>query len=66
MQRYDYGVDNDNYWLVMKEYKTSLKQWRLKQKGSLQSNLALYLNIFSNVLNCAKFLTENSSYTHTA
>ncbi len=57
---YDFGVDGENYWLIMKLYKCSLKTWRVKQVASLQKNLLLYLNIFMNVLNTVLFLTENS------
>jgi serine/threonine protein kinase len=59
-QMYDFGVDNDNYWVVMKNYKCSLKQWRSVQTKSLHENLPLYLNVYANVLNTVSFLNENS------
>lgn len=55
---YDYGVDNDYYYIVMKEYKCSLKKWRLKQKTPLLLNMSLYLNIFKRLLEAFKFLAD--------
>lgn len=43
----------------MKRYKTSLKDWREHQTKSLKENLLLYLNVFSDVLNVSRFLSEN-------
>ena len=61
--RYDFGIDShgENYWIVMKLYKSSLKAWRTRQTKTLTQNLHLYLNIFMNILNTVLFLTENSS-----
>ena len=56
---YDFGVDGENYWIIMKLYKSSLKTWRHKQTKPLSQNLPLYLNIYMNVLNSILFLTEN-------
>ena len=56
---YDYGTDDDYYWIVMKKYKCSLKHWRKKQTAPLTQNLALYLNIYMNILNSFQFLFEN-------
>ena len=47
---YDYGVDNDNYYLVMKNYPCSLRLWRRKQEESMEDNLPLYLYIYKQVL----------------
>jgi serine/threonine protein kinase len=47
---YDYGVDDNNYFIVMKKYQCSLKEWRLKQTKSLQENLSLYLSIYKDIL----------------
>eukprot|EP01105_Mastigella_eilhardi_P019982 TRINITY_DN4728_c0_g1_i4.p1 TRINITY_DN4728_c0_g1~~TRINITY_DN4728_c0_g1_i4.p1 ORF type:complete len:1345 (-),score=379.66 TRINITY_DN4728_c0_g1_i4:118-4152(-) len=57
---YDFGVSSDNYWLVMKSYKASLKKWRQQQSAPLAKMLPLYLNIFSQVLTAAQFLIENN------
>jgi len=38
----DYGVDDNCFWIVMKRYKTSLKDWREKQTKTLEENLPLY------------------------
>jgi len=45
----DYGVDQNHFWIVMKRYSTSLKDWRDHQTKSLDENLLLYLNIYSNI-----------------
>ena len=42
---YDYGVDGESYWIIMKSYKCSLKEWRLKQTSPFMANLPLYLSI---------------------
>lgn len=46
---YDYGVDGSYFWMTMKYYRASLKQWRLRQTKSLSENLLLYLNIYNQV-----------------
>jgi len=56
---YDFGTDDEYYWIIMKRYKCSLKEWRRKQTAPLAQNLSLYLNIYMNVLNTFQFLTEN-------
>ncbi|PRP83232.1 hypothetical protein PROFUN_09444 [Planoprotostelium fungivorum] len=56
---YDFGVDQENYWLVMKLYRMNLKEWRLKQTKSLAENLPLYLNIYTCILNTVIFLPDN-------
>lgn len=57
---YDYGVDGESYWIIMKAYKCSLKEWRLRQtQTALAQALPLYLNIFHAVLNTVQFLAEN-------
>ena len=57
---YDYGVTKDNYYIVMKEYKTSLKTWRLKQTTHFLQNIPLYMNIFKRILESYKFLYDNN------
>jgi hypothetical protein len=56
---YDFGTDDEYYWIIMKRYKCSLKEWRRKQIAPLAQNLSLYLNVYMNVLNTFQFLTEN-------
>ena len=57
---YDFGVDNENYWIVMKAYKTSLRKWRIQRRGdTLHDMLPLYLNVFSDVLGVCMLLLEN-------
>lgn len=60
---YDYGVDSNSYYLVMKRYPLSLRDWRLKQVGSMSDNISSYLHIFKQVLNAVE-VTHNHSVTH--
>jgi len=60
---YDYGVDSNSYYLVMKRYPLSLREWRLKQVGSMSDNISLYLHIFQEVLNAVE-VTHNHFITH--
>eukprot|EP01125_Pyxidicula_operculata_P002656 TRINITY_DN124_c7_g1_i1.p1 TRINITY_DN124_c7_g1~~TRINITY_DN124_c7_g1_i1.p1 ORF type:complete len:2853 (+),score=800.21 TRINITY_DN124_c7_g1_i1:78-8636(+) len=59
-QLIDYGVDEHHFWIVMRRYATSLKDWRNKQSKSLEENLLLYLNVYDYVLNTSRFLEENN------
>lgn len=43
---YDYGVDGESYWIIMKSYKCSLKEWRSRQSAPFTANLPLYLSIY--------------------
>jgi len=47
---YDYGVDANSYYIVMKKYKSSLRQWRLEQSKSLNENLPVYLSMYREFL----------------
>jgi len=47
---YDYGVDGSHYYIVMKRYQSSLRQWRLEQTSSLNENLPLYLSVYREFL----------------
>lgn len=47
---YDYGVTKTDYIIIMKRYPSSLKQWRVKEKGTWQDNLATYLTLYKDVL----------------
>ena len=60
---FDYGVDNDYYYIVMKMYPNSLKGWRLQQKGSFSEMLPVYLNIFRDVLKAVAII-HNYKTTH--
>jgi serine/threonine protein kinase len=57
---YDYGVDDEFYYIIMKEYKCSLKFWRGQQKNDLNNNLMLYMEIFYRVLLGVKMMTQNN------
>ncbi|KAL9642250.1 hypothetical protein ABK040_007250 [Willaertia magna] len=57
---YDYGVSDDYYYIVMKEYKCSLKSWRAKQTQPFLQSIPLYMNIFKRILESYKFLYDNN------
>ena len=57
---YDYGVDDDQYYIIMKEYRTSLRTWREKQTTPLSQLLPLYMRIFYKVLESIKFLCDHN------
>ena len=47
---YDYGVDSQSYYIVMKKYATSLGEWRRNQGDSIsvfKQNLSLYVSIYN-------------------
>jgi len=58
-QLYDYGVDNDHYYIVLKRYQMSLKDWRSKQTASFNDNLPVYLNIFREILKAVRTIHHN-------
>lgn len=60
---YDYGVSEDSYYIVMKRYATSLREWRLKQAPNMHDNLSLYLSIFREILKCFKTI-HSHQVTH--
>jgi len=59
---YDYGVDEEHFWIIMRLYKDSLKGWRKRQKTPWYENLPLYLNIYEKVLETMLFLTQNRNF----
>ena len=60
---YDYGVDESDYYIVMKKYSGSLLNWRQKQTASMHENLSLYLSIFREILKCFKII-QSHNVTH--
>ena len=57
-QLYDYGVDHESYYIVMKRYPNSLRQWRLNQIKPLEDMLSIYLNIFKDILKTLQIIHE--------
>jgi len=57
-QLYDYGVDKESYYIVMKLYPNSLRQWRINQKKPLSEMLSVYLNIFRDILKTLEIIHE--------
>ena len=62
-QLYDYGCDDEYYYIVMKRYPISLKKWRIQQKQSLKEMLPTYLSIFKDVLHAVQII-HNNRITH--
>ena len=60
---YDYGVDESSYYIIMKRYSGSLKEWRGKQKPHMKDNLSLYLSIYREILKCLKAI-HSKNVTH--
>ena len=60
---FDYGVDQGSYYIVMKRYTGSLRDWRLNQKPNIMENLSLYLSIYREVLKCCKII-HSHNVTH--
>lgn len=60
---YDYGVDGTSYYIVMKKYAGSLREWRLKQSMNMADNMSLYLSIYREILKCFKTI-HSHSVTH--
>ena len=55
-QLFDYGCDEENYYIVMKRYPISLKSWRIKQTAPLSEMLPTYLSIFKDILEAVKII----------
>lgn len=62
-QLFDYGVDSECYYIVLKRYQMSLKEWRNIQTASFTDNLPVYLNIFTEVLKAVRTIHYNNA-TH--
>ena len=62
-QLYDYGCDDEYYYIVMKRYPISLKKWRIQQKQSLKEMLPTYLSIFKDILQAVQIIHNNNT-TH--
>lgn len=60
---YDYGVDHESYYIVMKKYTGSLTGWRNIQSASMHENLSLYLSIYREILKCFKTI-HSHNVTH--
>ena len=62
-QLYDYGCDEESYYIIMKRYPISLKQWRLMQEDNLEEMLPTYLSIFKDILEAVQIIHNNNT-TH--
>lgn len=57
---YDYGIHKGQYYIVMKKYQGSVKNWRLAQTLPLEMMLPLYLKIFMKILAAVQCLHSNN------
>lgn len=60
---YDYGLDENDYYIVMKRYPFNLKEWRLQQQGSFEENIAKCLTIYKEVLKAIQII-HNHNVAH--
>lgn len=56
---YDYGLTQNDYFIVMKKYTTSLRKWRVAQDAPLSQMLMIYLDIFWKVMVCIQSMHSN-------
>eukprot|EP01028_Stygiella_incarcerata_P002315 TRINITY_DN1431_c0_g2_i1.p1 TRINITY_DN1431_c0_g2~~TRINITY_DN1431_c0_g2_i1.p1 ORF type:complete len:1864 (-),score=491.67 TRINITY_DN1431_c0_g2_i1:6686-12187(-) len=52
---YDYGVDRDSYYIVMKYYPTTLTQWR---KDHPNEDVCTYLRVYASILDTFRMIHE--------
>eukprot|EP00210_Caulerpa_lentillifera_P004581 g4371.t1 len=57
---YDYGVNRDSVFMVMKDYKCSLLEWRKKFPEQCAGALKLFLRIFQDIVSAVKKLHDNN------
>ena len=57
---FDYGVDENDYYIVMKRYPISLKQWREQLSGSLEEHLPKFLTVYREILKAVKIIHKNN------
>ena len=57
---YDYGVDENDYYIVMKCYPTSLKQWRIQLKGTLEDHLPELLTVYREILKAVQTIHRHN------
>lgn len=57
---YDYGVDENDYYIVMKHYSTSLKAWRTELPGPYEDYLHLFLTLFREVLKAVQIIHKHN------
>lgn len=54
---YDYGCDDECLYLVLKDYRCSLKEWRGRHAGDPARQLLLYLNVYLQALQAVEVRT---------
>mmetsp|Transcript_10661 Transcript_10661/g.20673 ORF Transcript_10661/g.20673 Transcript_10661/m.20673 type:complete len:1973 (-) Transcript_10661:893-6811(-) len=57
---YDYGVDENDYYIVMKHYTISLKAWRTDLPGPYEDYLHLFLTLFKEVLKAVQIIHKHN------
>lgn len=56
---YDYGVDENDYYIIMKRYPTSLKEWRTNLSSKMEDNLLLFLSIYREILKSVQIIHDH-------
>jgi hypothetical protein len=57
---YDFGVDEELFYIVLQDYKCSLRQWRNQFVcENIADALPLFFNIFQQVMDCCQPTTLN-------
>jgi serine/threonine protein kinase len=57
-QMLDFGVDDECFYVVLQDYRCSLRAWRDAHQGSARASLPLLLNIFQQVVDVCERMTE--------
>jgi len=53
-QLLDYGVDGDDFIMVLRAYSSSLKAWRDQMPSCPDGQLRMYLQIFRDIVSCVQ------------
>jgi hypothetical protein len=57
-QMLDFGVDDECFYVVLKDYRCSLRAWREGYQGDVNASLPLLLNVYQQVLDVCEHMTE--------
>lgn len=57
---FDYGVDESDYYIVMKRYPISLKDWRNQLSGSIDDNIPKFLTMFREILKAVQIIHKHN------
>ena len=63
-QLLDYGLDGDDFVMVLRAYAGSLKAWRAQLPGCPDGQLRTYLQIFHDVVSCVQVSAHPPAQQH--